>query len=107
MVKVIFSEGESTVHVKLGSSITQDDGTVFEAHESKLLLPGEMISLDEATDYLVELVKQGKAPGLVLIDESKAKALIEQANLVKGIANVDDNESSDVTTLEESILSDF
>jgi hypothetical protein len=105
MGKVIFSEGESTIHVRLGPKEVLSDGTILEPHESKLLLPGEMITLDEVPDYLVDLVKKGKAPGLVLIDESKAKALVDQINLVKGASLISDSDNnSEVDTEESDIL---
>lgn len=99
MAKVIFSEGVSTVHIRSAPKETFPDGTVYEPHDSKVLLPGESITLEEAPDYMLELVKQGKAPGLVLIDQKEADALVAQANLVKGIT-APNNVPEDVTVEE-------
>jgi len=88
--QVIYSEIESTIHVKEGDEETLPDGTVHQAHSSRILLPGETVTLDEVPSYMVELVKEKKAPGLLLIDKAEADKLNEFAKLVNGSKSMSD-----------------
>jgi hypothetical protein len=88
--QVIYSEIESTIHVNEGDAETLSDGTIHQAHSSRVLLPGETISLDEVPSYMVELVKEKKAPGLLLLDEAEADKLNEFAKLIRGEGKVSD-----------------
>lgn len=94
--KVIYSEIESTIHVKEGEEEVFPDGTVHQAHSSRVLLPGDTIALDEVPSYMVELVKEKKAPGLLLLDKAEAEKLNEYARLIRGQAKV-----SDFVTVED------
>ncbi len=87
---VIYSDSESTIHVLAGEPETFPDGTVQQAHESKLLMPGETITLDEVPSYLVDLIKEGKAIGLRLLDKDEADKLNEFAKLARGEGKVTD-----------------
>ena len=88
--QVIYSEIESTIHVNEGEEEILEDGTVLQAHSSKILLPGDTIGLDEVPSYMVELIKEKKAPGLLLLDQAEADKLNEFARLVRGQAKVSD-----------------
>lgn len=88
--QVIYSEIESTIHVKEGDEETLSDGTIHQAHSSKILLPGDTISLEEVPSYMVELVKEKKAPGLLLLDQAEADKLNEFARLIRGEGKVSD-----------------
>ena len=88
--QVIYSELESTIHVKQGEEEVFPDGTVHQAHSSKVLLPGDTIGLDEVPSYMVELIKEKKAPGLILLDQVEADKLNEFAKLVRGQAKPSD-----------------
>lgn len=88
--KVIYSEIESTVHVNIGEPEVLPDGKVYQAHTSKILLPGDTITLEEVPSYFVDLVNENKAPGLILIDRSEANRLNEFAKLARGEAKITD-----------------
>lgn len=88
--QVIYSEIESTIHVNEGDVETLADGTVHQAHSSRILLPGDTIGLDEVPSYMLDLVKEKKAPGLLLLDEEEAEKLNEFARLIRGEGKVSD-----------------
>ncbi len=88
--QVIYSEIESTIHVNEGEAETLPDGTVYQPHSSKLLLPGDTIGVDEVPSYMVDAIKEKKAPGLLLLDQAEADKLNEFAKLVNGTKTVAD-----------------
>lgn len=88
--QVIYSEIESTIHVIAGDEEVFPDGTVHQPHASRVLLPGDTISLDEVPNYMLELIKEKKAPGLTILDKSEADKLNEFAKLARGEAKVMD-----------------
>lgn len=88
--QVIYSEIESTVHVNEGDAEVFPDGSVHQPHSSRVLLPGETLALDEVPSYMLELIKDKKTPGLVILDKSEADKLNEFAKLARGEAKVMD-----------------
>ncbi len=94
--KVIFVEEASTVHILDGDVVEQEDGTLFEPHYSKVMLPGETIGLAEVPSYLRKLVLEGNAPGLTLLTPTQAKRLVKKAERTKAsISDLVDNEADD------------
>ena len=81
--KVIFAEEPATVHILDGDVVENEDGSLYEPHYSKVLLPGETIGLDEVPSYLRKLVEEGKAPGLSLLTPTQAKRLVKKAESAK------------------------
>ena len=102
--QVIYSEIESTVHVLEGDPETFPDGSIQQAHSSKILLPGETIGVDEVPSYLVDLVKEKKAPGLLLLNQSEADKLNEFAKLVRGEGKAIDFIAAPDPVLPEPLL---
>lgn len=88
--QVIYSEIESTIHVIAGDAEVFADGSVHQPHSSRVLLPGETLALDEVPSYMLELIKEKKAPGLAILDKSEADKLNEFAKLARGEANIMD-----------------
>lgn len=88
--QVIYSEIESTVHVNEGDVEVFPDGSVHQPHSSRVVLPGETLALDEVPSYMLELIKDKKTPGLVILDRSEADRLNEFAKLARGEAKVMD-----------------
>lgn len=94
--KIIFAEEATTVHILDGDVVENADGSKFEPHYSKVMLPGETIGLDEVPSYLRELVEKGKAPGLTLLTPAAAKRLVKKAERTKAsISDLVDNEADD------------
>lgn len=82
--KLILAEITSTVHFKAGEPEIQDGKVVFEPHESRVIPAGETIDPAELTDYMLDLVKQGKAPGLSLLTEAQARRIKREAAIARG-----------------------
>ena len=94
--KVIFVEEATTVHIIDGDVEEYEDGTKFEPHFSKVMLPGETLQLDEVPSYLRASVEKGTAPGLTLLSAAAAKRLVNKANRTKAsISDLVDNEADD------------
>lgn len=102
MNKVIFAEEAATVHILTGEPVDYPDGTKFEPHESRVLIPGETLSLSEVPSYLRDLVEKGEAPGLTLLTPTQAKKLNERAKTVRNqFVIIDDNDEDEVEEIEE------
>jgi len=70
---VALAQEAVTIHVKLASEPSPlPDGSEAWDIESKILEPGETVSLDELPPYLSSAVKSGAAPGLVAITKAQA-----------------------------------
>ena len=82
--KLVLAEITSTVHFKAGEQQIEDGKVVFEPHESRVIPAGETIDPAELTDYMLDLVKQGKAPGLSLLTETQAKKIQREAAIARG-----------------------
>ncbi len=100
--QVIYSEITSTVHVKDGEAFPAEDGSLHQPTKSIILLPGETLPLDEVPSYMLQLVKENKAPGLILLDVAEAEKLNQLAKLARGEASISDFVSQeDTDSVEE------
>src|SRR5574338_68073 len=93
--KVIFAEDAATVHIISGDVEELPDGTKYEPHESRVLKPGETLQLSEVPSYLREAVKEGKAPGLVLLTPAQAKKILKQADLARAVGILESEEDEE------------
>lgn len=84
MGRLILAEADTTVHVKVGEKVELGEGKFYEPHESRILLAGQTIDSDDVTSYLLNLVKQGKAPGLALRTQTQVNKLLREAAIAKG-----------------------
>lgn len=76
--KVAFAESTVTVHVKRVSEPSLlPDGTQVWDVESKIMLPGETISLVELPPYLSNAVELGEVPGLKAMTPNQVKQRVE------------------------------
>jgi len=85
--KVVFAEGEATIHL-LMSPDPQDDGLGGKVYatESKVLLPGQYVGADQVPPYLLDKVKEGKAPGLKLVTKAKAAEILKKVGELRAIS---------------------
>jgi hypothetical protein len=103
MSKVIFAEIESTVHVLSGDTVVLPDGQKYEPHESKVLLPGETITLEEVPSYLKDSVVKGEAPGLSLLTEAQVKRKTRERAIALGELNpLTDSEEPETISVEST-----
>jgi hypothetical protein len=84
MGRLILAESDSTIHVKIGEPTKLDNGEIFQPHESRMLFAGQTIDPSEVPEYLLDLAKQGKAPGLTLLTEAQAKKIQREAAIARG-----------------------
>ena len=99
--KVAFAESAVTVHVRRASEPNLlPDGTEVWDVESKIMLPGETMSLSEMPPYLSDAVKGGQVAGLKAMTPSQAKQRIESYNEIMGL-------SSPAVATEQEEDSDF
>jgi len=86
--KVAFAETAITVHVKRASepSLLPDGEEVWDV-ESKIMLPGEIMSLSEMPPYLSDAVKGGHVAGLKALTPTQAKQRTESYNEIMGLSS--------------------
>lgn len=87
--QVIIAIDATTVHLLLSPDPVVDAlGNEMYNTESRVLLPGEYVGVDEVPAYLLEKVKDGTAETLQLVPEAKAKQIAEDAARIRGEAAV-------------------
>lgn len=73
--KVIFAEDAATVHIKDGDELILENGQKYQPIFSKVLTPGETLSLNQVPSYVLNDIKEGKAPGLALLTPAQVRTL--------------------------------
>lgn len=96
--KVLFAEVPTTVHVKLSDDPVKNPLTNEEtfAVESRVLAPGQYVPVEKVAPYVLEHAKQGKAAGLVVMTETKAKEVAEKAALLRTAAGEGVSETASI-----------
>lgn len=86
--KVLFADNTTTVHVKLSPDPVKDpvSGQEVFATESKVLAPGDFVSVDEVPPYMLEKATKGEAPHLTVMTEKKAQEVSQKAALLRTAA---------------------
>lgn len=85
--KVAFAESAVTVHVKRVSEpgLLPDGGEAWDV-ESKIMLPGETLSLSEMPPYLSDAIKGGRVPGLKAMTPTQARQRVELLQELGGLS---------------------
>lgn len=86
--KVVFASDTVGVHVLLNKEATDKDqfGNEHYLTESKVLLPGQYVSVDVLPPYVLESVKSGKVPALKIMDESRAEETAKRAEEIRSVS---------------------
>ena len=94
--KVAFAESVVTVHVKrMSEPGLLPDGTEGWDVESKIMRPGETMSLSVMPPYLSDAIKGGQVPGLKLMTEAQAKKRTEFLQEMMGLSSPSEAEKEE------------
>lgn len=86
--KVVFATDEVTVHTLLSPDPQENQfGDKVYHTESRVLLPGQSVGLDEVPPYLLESIKDGTSPGLELMTEKRAADVAQKAAEIRAAAS--------------------
>lgn len=77
--KVLFAEKELTIHLLLSPDPVDGPAGSQYVTESKTLLPGQYVPVEDVPPYLLKKVEDGEVEGLSVTSESRAKEIAVKA----------------------------
>lgn len=97
----LFADQGLTVHVLMDKKplhdlLTQED--ILYDVKSRVLAPGDIISLEELPPYLVKDLKAGKVSGARIVDYEEANRLNQEAARIRALADQTIGVESDMIT---------
>lgn len=99
--KFLFAETGLTVHILMDKKVIRDILTqedILYDVKSRVLAPGDIVSLNELPPYLVKDLKAGKVAGAKIVDREEASRLNEEAVRIRMLADQTIGVESDMIT---------